>query len=64
MAFGEHYIVLITEFPDNVSAATVAITAAAGGAISDIQTIPLLTIEEGLEALRRAGGADYTPPGA
>jgi uncharacterized protein with GYD domain len=63
MAFGEHDIVLLTEFPDNVSAATVAITAAAGGAISHIQTIPLLTIEEGMEALKRAGGAEYTPPG-
>jgi len=61
-AFGEYDLVSICEFPDNVSAASIALTVSAGGAAKAIKTTPLMTIEEGLEAMRRAGGADYQPP--
>ena len=60
--FGEYDIVGIFEMPDNVSTATVAIAFAAGGAIKAAKTTPLMTVEEGLQALRNAGGADYQPP--
>ena len=62
-AFGENDVVAIAELPDNVSAATLSMVAAAGGAKSH-QTTVLMTPEEGLEALRRASGTDYRPPGA
>jgi uncharacterized protein with GYD domain len=56
-------VILIAEFPDNVSAATIALTVAAGGAPKTFETTVLLSVDEVLEALRRAGGAAYRPPG-
>ncbi len=60
--FGEYDLVVILEFPDNVQAAAFALVAAAGGADKALRTTPLLTIDEGLAALRAAGGAGYRPP--
>ena len=42
-AFGAFDVLAITEFPDNISAAAISIAFAAGGAVADIQTTPLLT---------------------
>ena len=64
LAFGEYDVVLTVEFPDNVSAAALSLTVSAGGAVKAIKTTPLMTVEEGVEALKRAGGAGYQPPGA
>ena len=61
-AFGEYDVVLIMEMPDNVSAAAFSLAVAAGGAFKAHTTTPLMTIEEGVEAMRRAGGAGYQPP--
>lgn len=63
-AFGEHDVVLIAECPDNVSAATVALTVAGGGAAKAFKTTVLMSAEEILEAMRRAGRAAYRPPGS
>jgi hypothetical protein len=49
--------------PDNTSAAALAVTVAAGGALSKAETIPLVTVEEGIEAFRRAGSVAYRTPG-
>ncbi len=62
-AFGEYDIVVIAEFPDDISAAAVSVTINAGGAFKTAKTTPLMTIEEGVEVLRKAGGAGYRPPG-
>ena len=61
-AFGEYDVVAIAEYPDTVSIASVAIAFAASGVLKAAKTTPLMTIEEGLEAMRNAGGADYQPP--
>jgi len=63
-AFGEYDVVVIAELPDNVSAAALAIAVTAGGAAKAIKTTPLLAIEEGIEAMRKASGAGYRPPGS
>jgi hypothetical protein len=34
----------------------------AGGAVKTVKTAPLMTFEDGLEALRLAKAAEYTPP--
>ena len=60
-AFGEHDIILITEMPDNVAAAAIAIAFAAGGACKSVQTTPLLSQEEALQALKKAGQSGYRP---
>ena len=62
-AFGDHDVVGIVEFPDNVSEAAFSIAVAGGGALKSLRTTPLMSIEDGIEALRRAGGSGYRPPG-
>jgi uncharacterized protein with GYD domain len=54
----------IVETPDNVSMAAMALAVAAGGAGKAIKTTPLMTIEEGIEAMRKASGTGYRPPGS
>ncbi len=63
-SFGDYDIVLITDMPSDDSAAAVALAAAAGGSLRSFQTTRLLTVEEGLEAMRLAehAGRVYTPP--
>jgi len=61
-AFGEYDSVVIAELPDNATAYAASIAAAAGGAIKAIKTTPLMTAEEGMEAMRKAGQAGYRPP--
>jgi uncharacterized protein with GYD domain len=62
-AFGEHDAVLITEMPDNVSAAAIALAFAAGGSLKNCATTPLLTNAEGLDAMRKAATCGYQPVG-
>ena len=63
-AFGEYDAVIIIEAPDNVSFSALALAVAAGGALKDGKTTVLMSPEEGLEAMRRAGGTGYRPPGS
>ena len=58
-AFGEYDVVLILQMPDNVNAAAIAIAFAAGGACKSVKTTPLITIAEGVEAMRKAATAGY-----
>ncbi|MGH9430873.1 MAG: GYD domain-containing protein [Terriglobia bacterium] len=60
-AFGDYDVVLVTEFPDNASAAAISMAFAAGGACRDLKTTPLMTVEEGLKALQQAGKCGYQP---
>ena len=62
--FGEYDIMAIAQFPDNESAAAFALAASAGGGIKALRTTPLMTIEEGMEAMRKAGAVGYRPPGS
>jgi uncharacterized protein with GYD domain len=61
MSFGDYDLVMLLEMPNNVSAAALAIAAAAGGSLKAIKTTPLLTIEQALSALKKAGKSGYTP---
>jgi uncharacterized protein with GYD domain len=63
-AFGEHDGWNLWEAPDNVSMAAAALAIAGGGALSSLETTVLLTVEELLEALKRAKDVHYRPPGA
>jgi len=63
-AFGTHDGYTLWEAPDNVSMAAVALAITAGGALSAFETTILLTVDETLDALRRAGQVGYQPPGA
>jgi uncharacterized protein with GYD domain len=63
-AFGQYDAVLITEMPDNVSAAAIALAFAGGGALRTCQTTPLMSTAEGLEAMRKAATCGYKPVAA
>jgi uncharacterized protein with GYD domain len=63
LSFGEYDVVVIAEMPDNISAAAFSLAVSAGGALKGIKTTLLLTVEEGIEALKKAAGAGYRPPG-
>jgi len=62
-AFGEYDGYNLWEAPDNVSMAAVAIAIGGGGALSKSETTVLMTVDETLEALGRAGSVSYRPPG-
>ncbi len=63
-AFGSHDAYTLWEAPDNVSMASVALAISAGGALSSLETTVLLTVDETLDALRKASEIRYRPPGA
>ena len=60
-AFGEDDLVLIVDFPDQVSMATVSLAAKASGAVRTRAT-PLLTVDEIDEATRQQ--VPFRAPGA
>jgi uncharacterized protein with GYD domain len=62
--FGIHDGYTLWEAPDNVSMAAVALAIGSGGALSKLETTVLLTVEETMDALRKAGQVQYRPPGA
>ena len=59
-AFGDDDVLVIFDFPDNVSAASVSMTAAASGLVNPKTTV-LLSAEEIDEAARRS--VSYRGPG-
>ena len=63
-AFGSHDGYTLWEAPDNVAMAAVALAISGGGALSSLETTVLLTVEEAMDALSRAGEVQYKPPGA
>jgi uncharacterized protein with GYD domain len=62
-AFGTHDGYNLWEAPDNVSMAAVALAISGGGALSSLETTVLLTVDETMEALRKAGQVEYRAPG-
>ena len=57
-------MVAIIEAPDNVSVSALALVVAGSGAMQAQKTTVLMSVEEGLEAMRRASRAGYRPPGS
>src|ERR1043165_6751437 len=60
-AFGEHDAILITEMPDSISAAAIALAFAAGGALRTCNTTALLTAAEAQDAMRKAATSGSKP---
>ena len=63
-AFGSHDGVTLWEAPDNVSMAAVALVIGSGGAVTDLETTVLLSVEDTMAALQAAQKVKYRPPGA
>ena len=62
-SFGEYDSVVIYEAPDESTAAAIVLAAVSPGHLSRAKTTVLLTTEEGVEAMRKAGEATYPAPG-
>ena len=54
----------IVEGGDNITASASVLVASAGGAVSDVKTTVLLSVEEGMAAIAQAGevAGVYSPP--
>ncbi len=49
------------DMPDNVSAAAFVMAVAGGGAVKSHTATPLMSIEDGIEALKRGAKSGYKP---
>jgi len=63
-AFGRHDGYTLWEAPDNVSMAAVALAIGSGGAMISFETTVLLSVDETIDALRKAASIRYQKPGA
>ena len=64
ISFGDYDIVALLEMPDNESAAAFSMAVSAGGAVKAVKTTPMMTFEEGIAAMGKAGESGYKPPTA
>jgi uncharacterized protein with GYD domain len=63
-AFGDDDGFALISAPDNITAAAISVAITSTGAFSSFKTSVLLSQEEALEALEKAGSVSYTAPGA
>jgi uncharacterized protein with GYD domain len=63
-AFGKYDVICLIEAPDDASMAAGALAVAAAGTTSSTATVKLMTAEEAMGAMRKAGTAlgVYKPP--
>jgi uncharacterized protein with GYD domain len=61
-AFGAYDLVLISEFPDNATAAATAMAVGSSGLFSKFETTVLMTTAESMAAMNKAKSIAYTPP--
>ena len=60
---GDFDVVAIAEMPDNVSMTAMSMAISATSAISSFKTSVLLSADEAVEAMKKASGTGYKPPG-
>ena len=61
LSFGDYDAVVIVDMPDSVTAAAFSMAISAGGSCRSVKTIPLLTAQEGIEAMKKAANCGYRP---
>ncbi len=61
-AFGEYDGFVLLEGPDDIGATSGLVAAMGSGAFKALKTTKLLTVEEMLQALQRAGSVFYPAP--
>lgn len=62
-SLGDYDLVEIATLPDDESAAALSMAILAGGAIKISRTTPLLSLNDGMEAMEKASKLEYKPPG-
>ena len=63
-SFGEHDGIVLSDVPDDTSAAALAMAAVAAGHVRSIKTTRLFTAQEAVAAMKKAGSAQLKPPKA
>lgn len=63
LSFGQDDLVIIADMPDNVSAAALSMAVSAGGGVSNLQTTPLISVDDAVAAMKKAAEITYAPPG-
>ena len=61
-SFGDYDVLGIVQMPSNVNAAAISYAILSAGAARDLKVTPLMTMGEGMEAMRKASDARYKPP--
>jgi uncharacterized protein with GYD domain len=61
-ALGDADVVIIAEFPDNKTAAALALATGGSGSLARYRTTALMTAAEGVESMQKAKAASYSPP--
>ncbi|MGD0797480.1 MAG: GYD domain-containing protein [Acidobacteriaceae bacterium] len=64
LTLGDHDAIVIVEGPDLIGAAACSMVVSASGAFKSFKTTPLLTVDEGMAAMKKAGTLKYKPPTA
>lgn len=62
LAFGDYDAVIIIDGPDLVTSAACSMAVSSSGAFKAFKTTPMLNVEEGMAAMRKAGTLGYKPP--
>ena len=62
-SFGDYDGVLMLEAPDEKAVASMVLASVSAGHVKSIKTTTLLTVEDTMEVLRRAGEATFRAPG-
>ena len=60
--FGEYDVVALGELPDDSAATSVAMAAVGAGYLKAYKTTKLFTVEETMEAMRKAGSLTFQGP--
>ncbi len=60
--FGEYDVVILVELPDDTVATAVAMAAMSPGHLKAYKTTKLFTVEETMEAMRKAGSLAFPGP--
>ena len=61
LSFGDYDVVAILDMPDNVSAAALSVALGAGGGCKGVKTTPLMSADESVLAMKKAGTCGYKP---
>ena len=61
-SFGEYDLLIVCELHDAISAAALSMAISSSGAVKAVKTTPLISFEEGVAALKKAGSSEYAAP--
>ena len=64
LSLGDYDVVALFDLPDQSSVAALGMAVAAGGAIRDAKTTPLMSTDDALKAMVKAQAVEYQPPAA